>query len=65
MRLYVKYIEITPQDYAAIQSQLRSYINGTNQNPATDPDQPPPPPPKPVPDWVREAEEAGDNYEQL
>lgn len=60
MRLYVKYIEITPQDYAAIQSQLRAYTNGTAQFDATDPDQPPP---KKIdyPDWVVEADAAVDD----
>lgn len=58
MKLYVRYIEITPQDYAAILSQLRAYTNGSNQNPATDSDQPPPLPEPSVPDWVIEAESA-------
>lgn len=56
MNLYVKYIKVTPQDYAAILAQLRTYINGTAQTDATDPDQPPRPPAHPLPDWVSDAE---------
>jgi len=60
MSLYVKHVKISPKDYAAILSQLRSYINDP-QTDATDPDQPPAPPPKPLPelpDWIKAAEAA-------
>ena len=63
MRLYVKYIEITPQDYAAIQSQLWAYITGPTQTTASDPDQPPPPE-LDYPDWVSDADSA-EPYEEL
>ena len=55
MNLYVKHIEIAPQDYTVIQSQLLAYINGTAQSDATDSDQPSP---IPVSDWVAAAESA-------
>ncbi len=58
MNLYVKYIKVTPQDYAAILAQLRAYTNGTAQSDATDPDQPPKPPAPQLPDWAAEADAA-------
>lgn len=64
IKLYVRYIEITPQDYTAILSQLRVYTNGTAQPDATDPDQPPKPPAPPLPDWVRNAMSA-DSYDEM
>lgn len=56
LQLYVRYIEISPKDYAAILTQLQSYTNDA-QTDATDPDQPPPPQ-KPLPDWIKDAEAA-------
>jgi hypothetical protein len=58
LNLYVKRIQITPQDYATILAQLYTYTNGTAQTPATDADQPPAPPPPPLPAWVEDAEQA-------
>lgn len=54
---YVTCIEIQKKDYAAIQNQLHSYINGTFSSITTQNDQPPPPPPAPLPDWVKEIED--------
>lgn len=57
MSNYVKYIEITKQDYNKILMQLNSYKNGKLSTAATDQDQPPPKKLIP-PEWVSEAEEA-------
>lgn len=54
---YVKYIEVSEQDYRRILWQLSSYKNGKLPTAATDPDQPPPKKPN-IPDWVIEAEKA-------
>ena len=54
---YVKYVEVSEQDYRRILWQLSSYKNGKLPTAATDPDQPPPKKPN-IPDWVIEAEKA-------
>ncbi|MBO4973242.1 MAG: hypothetical protein J6D17_00475 [Bacteroides sp.] len=64
LSLYVKWIKITPHDYAAILAQLRTYITGTNHLDTLDSDQPPKPPAPPLPDWVADLE-AADKDEEL
>lgn len=54
---YVKYVEVSGEDYRRILWQLSSYKNGKLPTAATDPDQPPPKKPN-IPDWVIEAEKA-------
>lgn len=64
MSLYVKWIQITPQDYATLLGQLRTYTNGTIHHDTTDPDQPPKTLDQSLSDWVSEAE-ATDTDEEL
>lgn len=52
--LYIKYVKITAAEYGAILHQLNSYITGQSKTDVKETDQPPPP----VPDWLREAEQA-------
>ena len=54
---YVKYVEVSEQDYRRILWQLSSYKNGKLPTAATDPDQLPPKKPN-IPDWVIEAKKA-------
>lgn len=63
MELYVRRIEIKPQDYSAILNQLNEYVKGTVQFDISDPDQPPAPPNYPA--WAIYAEKDTDPIEQL
>lgn len=54
---YVKYIEVSQQEYQKIISQVNGYKNNSNQSTPTDPDQPPQKELE-VPEWVKGAEKA-------
>ena len=54
---YVKYIEVSPQEYQKIISQVNGYKNSSNQPTSIDPDQPPKKEPE-LPEWVKGAEKA-------
>ena len=64
MDRYVKYIEVSPQEYQKIISQVNGYKNSSNQTTPTDPDQPPPKKPS-LPDWVQEAEQSAQDETPL
>lgn len=54
---YVKYIEVSPQEYQKIISQVNGYKNSSNQPTSIDPDQPPKKESE-LPEWVKGAEKA-------